>query len=252
MAKQRPFDTSGWFIINNYIYDVAMPSLSANAFKVLSCAVRQTLGWADSSSPTGRKESDVISYSQFMTRCGIKSRTTISKAIQENLEAGYLVRRQVGQDPRSGKPIFAYSLNTDFEIDDSSPENELPADSSLKNGLPSSPENRLPSSPESGHTKEKKTNKENMDGGGQSIEKSLELLQAAGVTPSMARKLARTCSPADVAGWVSFARSAKGIKNQPALIVARLKAGESPPPADLPDGDPRRYISGKYADLIQH
>ena len=81
---------------------------------------------------------------------------------------------------------------------------------------------------------------------------SYDLLTAAGVTPSVARKLALTCDPVDVAGWVNYARSAKGIQDPAALVVARLKAGELPPKAEKAEDDSQRYITGKYADYIQH
>ena len=81
---------------------------------------------------------------------------------------------------------------------------------------------------------------------------SFDLLTTIGVSPSVARKLAASCDPADVLGWVNYARSAKGVTNPPAFVVARLKKGEPPPEPDLPEDDPRRYISGEYGHLIQH
>lgn len=103
------------FMVHNYVFDVIMPALSPAGFKVLMCAIRQTLGWADDGSPTGRRQSDRISYSQFMERTGIGSSATISRALSECLAAGYLVRRQAGIHPGTRKPIYSYSLNTEYE-----------------------------------------------------------------------------------------------------------------------------------------
>ena len=104
------------FMVHNYVFDVIMPSISPNGFKVLMCAIRQTMGWADDSSPTGRKISDVISYSQFTERTGISSRSTVSRAINECLEADYLIRRQVGRHQGTGAPVYAYALNAEYEV----------------------------------------------------------------------------------------------------------------------------------------
>jgi len=81
---------------------------------------------------------------------------------------------------------------------------------------------------------------------------SLASLIAAGVTQSVAQELASTCDPAAVVGWVDCTNCAKGITNPPAFVVARLIAGEPPPEVALANDDPRHYISGRTADLIQH
>jgi len=140
----KPFANpyQGFTPFSNAILDEIMPRLSANGWKILCIAIRQTLGWLDPMSPTGRKQSDQISYSQFMQKSNIKSRSTISRALEENLDAGYLLRQECGRDPRSDLPLYAYSLDTDYEL--SSPES----------GPLSSPESGPLSSPESGLTKQ--------------------------------------------------------------------------------------------------
>ena len=57
---------SGYTPVDNTIFDHIMPTLSGNGLKILLVALRQTWGWKDDRSPTGRKRSDQISYSQFM------------------------------------------------------------------------------------------------------------------------------------------------------------------------------------------
>jgi hypothetical protein len=100
---------SGYTPVYNTIFDLIMPTLSGNGFKILLVALRQTSGWADESSPTGRKLFDEISYSQFLAKSGIPGKSTLSRAIKECLAAGYLIRR------RNGKG-YLYSLNASFEI----------------------------------------------------------------------------------------------------------------------------------------
>ena len=90
--KVRPLGRPGFTMFNNYIIDHFMPSLSANGWKVLCVAIRQTWGWKDETTESGRKEKDRIAYSQFMKMTGIKSTATLSKAIKENLDKGYLLR----------------------------------------------------------------------------------------------------------------------------------------------------------------
>jgi hypothetical protein len=97
---------TGYTRVNNSIFDLIMPTLSGNGLKVLLVALRQTWGWKDAQSPTGRKQSDAISYSQFMAKGGM-ARATVARAIQECLDAGYLVRRRNGRG-------HVYALNTAF------------------------------------------------------------------------------------------------------------------------------------------
>ena len=117
MSKLRPFDAGGWFPIHNAVFDVIMPLLSPNGWKILCVAIRQTWGWvADSDGdPRNRREWDRVSYSQFTAKAGIKSRSTVSRALKECLDSGYLLRHQVGTE--RGMPAYVYALNREFEID---------------------------------------------------------------------------------------------------------------------------------------
>ena len=117
MSKLRPFDAGGWFPIHNAVFDVIMPLLSPNGWKILCVAIRQTWGWvADSDGdPRHRREWDRVSYSQFTAKSGIKSRSTVSRALKECLDSGYLLRHQVGTE--RGMPAYVYALNREFEID---------------------------------------------------------------------------------------------------------------------------------------
>ena len=117
MSTIKPFDAGGWFPIHNAVFDVIMPRLSPNGWKILCVAIRQTWGWvADSDGdPRNRREWDRVSYSQFNAKSGIKSRSTVARALKECLESGYLLRHQVGME--RGMPAYAYALNRDFEVE---------------------------------------------------------------------------------------------------------------------------------------
>ncbi|MEA3376950.1 MAG: hypothetical protein U9R72_12220, partial [Chloroflexota bacterium] len=116
--KIKPFDAGSWFPIHNAVFDVVMPRLSPNGWKVLCVAIRQTWGWvADGKDPQERKRADRISYSQFREKAGIGSYSTVARALEECLEAGYLERHKVAEHPGTGKPIFTYELNTDYELE---------------------------------------------------------------------------------------------------------------------------------------
>lgn len=109
----RPFEKPGYTMFKNAILDHIMPNLSGSGWKILCVAIRQTIGWVDEESDSGRKESDRISYSQFMEKSGINSRTTVSKALTECLDKDYLVRHP-SADHQQG---FDYSLNRDYEME---------------------------------------------------------------------------------------------------------------------------------------
>ena len=148
MSKKRikPLAKPGFTMFNNYILDHIMPALSHTGWKVLCVAIRYTIGWADEDTESGRKEQDRIAYSQFLKGTGIKSSTTLSKAIQEALRKRYLLRRPSGTHAQ----MWDYSLNMDYEIEiETSSENGQVVETSPENGeVP--PE----TSPENGHTKE--------------------------------------------------------------------------------------------------
>jgi hypothetical protein len=258
---ERVFDTSGQFIIKNAVFDVIMPELSPNAFKVLCVAIRQTWGWVaePGGNPNNRREWDQISYSQFQEKAGIGGRSTVSRAVSECLEAGYLLRHQVGTVKGTGKPIYAYSLNTEYELassaetapeDASSPKTGLEHPSSPKTGLGSSPKTGLGSSPKTGltNTKEYKQSKED-DGTTKDKAISYTLLTSFGVSQSIAKALAAHCSPDYVTRWIEYVKQKDGLHNPAGFLVSKLKAGEAVPETR---GDERRPDSqGKYAKYIQ-
>lgn len=159
------------FMIHNYIIDAIMPALSPTAFKILMCAVRQTLGWVDKKSATGRRQRDRISYSQFIAKTGIKSPTTIHRALTECMDAGYLLRFKVGTHQGTGRPIFDYALNAEYEAIDPEldpvattedvVENPSPDPATTENGVAATTENGVATTengvaatPENGVTKE--------------------------------------------------------------------------------------------------
>ena len=111
MATIKPFARPGFTMFNNYILDHIMPDLSANGWKVLCVAIRQTIGWQDEEAESGRREMEVISYSQFRQMTGIRSDQTVARAIKECVDKGYMLRV-----PGEGQEI-SYGLNMDYEIE---------------------------------------------------------------------------------------------------------------------------------------
>ena len=206
----KPFENpyAKYTSFKNITLDVIMPALSANGWKVLCCVIRQTWGWVDPTSPTGRKQSDQLSYSQLMTKTGIKSKATISRAIKENLAAGYLLRGQVGADARSDLPLYAYALNTEYEISGSK---TVPLSSSENE--PHSSSKTVPTK-----NKEKPTNGDGV----------VHLLESIGIESAIAEQLADKPA-ADIRGWVAYVQQGEGLTNPAGLVVARLKAGIPPP-----------------------
>lgn len=115
MSKQKvkPLARPGYTMFNNHVLDHFMPDLSGNGWKVLCVAIRQTWGWKDETTESGRKEKDRIAYSQFMEKTGIKSSATLSRALKENLSKRYLLRNQNPSYPQ----MYDYCLNQDYEIE---------------------------------------------------------------------------------------------------------------------------------------
>lgn len=111
--KIKPLAKPGYTMFRNYIIDHFMPKLSGSGWKVLCVAIRQTWGWADKTTESGRKEKDRIAYSQFLEMTGIKSSATLRKAIKENLDNGFLLREQNSDYPQQ----FNYRINEDYEVE---------------------------------------------------------------------------------------------------------------------------------------
>lgn len=225
----KPFQTPGFVAVNNSVFDLIMPALSANGFKVLCLAIRSTLGWG--------KTNDQISYSQFQERCGIASRSTVSKAIDECLEKGFLVRVEIPGSGGNLKNSFAYRLNVDLEIP--SPENGLP---SPENGLGSSTENGLGSSPKNGHTEIHKDKHQNDDD-------VLNILSDFGIDRTLAAKLAETTDLETVKSWIAYTQG-RNLSNPQGFIVSRLQSGEKPPQIKSED-DTSRYTGGEFSDVVR-
>jgi len=152
----------------------------------------------------------------------------------------------------TGKPIYAYSLNTDYEMG-ASAETAPEKLSSAETALASSAETALASSAETALTKIKETNKEH--GVGDHTNKTNQAfttLTSFGVSQTVARRLASERSLEAIEGWIAYAEDANGLTNPIAFVVARLRDGETPPEVKAASNDdPRRYISGEYADYIQ-
>ncbi len=262
--KIRPFDTPGTYF-HNYTLDVIMPSSPPNAWKVLCVAIRQTWGWVDKDSPTGRKQEDQLSHSQFMEKTGIGSKATVHKAIHYCLDKGYLGRRKVGEDKRSGLPLYAYYLNTDYEVEGEDEEAE-PAPSSGTETVPHSGTETVPqvtsgtetvplcgtetvphSGTETVPTKEKQTKTNKEDGGGDEPgqdERVVYLLELAQATQqvlnlTLARKLVAPYTAEQVLGLVTYAGQTQGLREPLAFVISRLRSGELPEIV-LPDPSPRQ------------
>ena len=200
--------------VHNSILDRAMPSLSGNGFKVLIVALRQTIGWQDVRSPTGRKQSDAISYSQFMEKGGM-SRATAARAIRECIDAGYLLRKPVGRG-------HVYALNTPAFVPTSSGAESL---TSPGPDLPTSPGLEPPTGSGSEHTK---GNKENSGGG--DTTHILSLLKGFGMNVDQeVRALAVHYSPRQIEHAIGRA-GRQGNCNPPGLLRSWMRSGAMPVP----------------------
>ncbi|MFZ7198509.1 replication protein [Avibacterium avium] len=95
------------FQMPNAIVDDFLAHLSGNAFKCYALISRQTTGW--------QKQSDRISVSQFMMKCGIKNRKTAMKCLEE-LEGINLIFtfKKCGE-------ITEFSLNFNPEVPECEP-----------------------------------------------------------------------------------------------------------------------------------
>ncbi len=245
--KIKPFDAGSWFPIHNAVFDVIMPRLSPNGWKVLCVAIRQTWGWvADGTDPQQRKQSDRISYSQFKDKTGIGSYSTISRALDECLDAGYMKRHKVGEHPGTGKPTFAYELNTDYELPVESPTTETVVEGpTTETVVAAATETVVAPATETVVTKQRKQKKQS-DGGGHTKEQeqAVELLSDFGVSQAVATRLAAQCSLEDVRSWLAYAKAADGLQDPVAFVVARLRDGEAPPDNGkaTEEDDRRRYL----------
>lgn len=237
----KPFQKPEFTMFNNYILDHIMPDLPPNAWKVLCVAIRQTIGWVDETTESGRKERDIISWSQFKEKTGIGSYETLRNALFECLGRKYLLRTKVGEHPGTKKPLFEYRLNTEYEV------------ATTETVVAATTENVAGSTTGTVVTKEQQIDKQNVGVVLTEEEQtSLKLLTEIGVTESAARELAQTCEPQLIETWIGYAQKAKSLTDKPAFVVSKLRAGETPPQKRTKKQDRRRYIEGKYADYIEH
>jgi hypothetical protein len=141
----RPFEGGGWFPTPIEVVDVMTPRLSPTAMLVLLVVVRQTWGWVarPGGNPRERRKWDRISYSQFQANSGIGSRATISRALSECMEKGFVLRRQVGTE--RGQPVYVYRLNLEpaLEMGMGDPVAE-PTASRIESGTGMGPGSQLP------------------------------------------------------------------------------------------------------------
>jgi len=108
-----PFAAPGYTMFDNDLLKYVMPQVSGSAWKIICFTIRQTWGWRDDTSPTKRKQWDQISYSQYREHTGIKSDSTIKRALTECLKEGYLLRRPTSKDGQD----YEYRLNTSLKIE---------------------------------------------------------------------------------------------------------------------------------------
>lgn len=103
--KIKPFaDEDGYTAFSNYLLDVIMPSLPANAWKVLCFVIRKTRGW--------QKDMDRLSYRQIEEGAGIGSSATVSAAIKVLLEKELIVKV-----PGNAWTSMGYQLNSSLETE---------------------------------------------------------------------------------------------------------------------------------------
>ena len=79
----KPFARQGHFTaLDNAVIDCLMPELSGAELKVLLLVIRRTRGW--------QKEEDSLSYRQITEGTGIRSSSTVSRAVNKLQKMGCL------------------------------------------------------------------------------------------------------------------------------------------------------------------
>ena len=129
--------------------------------------------------------------------------------------------------------------------------------SSAKNGTAGSAKSDTALAvPKMAHKEETEEETDVKGGGGLTKEQELALdrLTDFGVNRPVALRLARRCPLAQVEGWLDYAAHAKGLRDPVAFVVKMLRDGEPAPERRRVGAldDRLRYISGEYANLIQH
>jgi len=115
----RPFDLDKRFTkFSNPLIDHVMPSVSPSAWKVLTVIIRQTVGWVEDRQTGKRKEWDQISYSQLKEKTGIGSDATITKALRELQQGGYIdTKPGAAAGKRYHKQSILYRLKPEIKVE---------------------------------------------------------------------------------------------------------------------------------------
>jgi phage replication O-like protein O len=87
--------TNGYTQADNWLFDYVMPSAKPNTFKVVSAVCRMTAGW--------HRKTAELTFDDLAELTGISNRGTLSTAVTEALDRGYIKRKVVGRS-------FSYSL----------------------------------------------------------------------------------------------------------------------------------------------
>jgi len=257
-----PLESEGWFVINNAVFDIIMPRLSANAFKILCVAIRQTEGWEDLTTPSKRKERDWIVYSQFMQMTGIKSKHTITTAIEECITEGVLIRETaLNKTTRGGKPVYYYRLNKKYQPDrrenrtnDTNSDRRenraiTPPDRRENRAITKSDrrENRAITPPDRRENRAyKKKDSKQRDGEKQQQTKEtaksevqsvvvvdnssqIKLFSEFGIALNDTTRALLERPVTDIQAWINFARSQGNLNNPAGAVIRGLQSGEQPP-----------------------
>lgn len=108
----KPFSNqSGYTIFDNTILDRIMRTCDPYEWLILCAIIRKTRGW--------NKTEDRVSISQFMELTGIKTRTTVIRAVNSLIDHGYILKVKKGV-------YSVYSLNLDYEFADSASPANVP------------------------------------------------------------------------------------------------------------------------------
>jgi DNA-binding transcriptional ArsR family regulator len=171
------------------------------------------------------------------------SESTIRRRLSDLIDRGLITREQRGM----GKTAMTYieDLATVYgeaeAVDNSSPVKNDAA-SSVKNDAASAPSNLT-------HKEEQEEETDMKDVGLPPTQvQTCNALIDFGVTPTVARWLARRCDPEHVRGWLAYTRQAEGLHSPVAFVVAKLRDGEPPPATERESEVERRH---RYAEWLQ-
>jgi hypothetical protein len=124
--KVRPYIEQGHYTtVHDALFDVVMPRLSGNEWKILCYILRQTRGW--------QRVTKEVSLRQIRQETGIGSLTTVQKAVDSLVDKEH-IKATRGNDKWEAT---VYCLNTAFEME-------------IQRSVPSSGTGAVGSVPESG------------------------------------------------------------------------------------------------------